>query len=50
MYEDDESMSLVIKNVTSEDAGKYEVIAENELGIDSAEMTLTVKGNLNINF
>lgn len=37
-------MSLVIKNVENTDAGKYIVSAENELGSDSAEMTLKVKG------
>lgn len=44
LYEDDESMSLVIKNVENADAGKYTVSAENELGEDTAEMTLSVKG------
>lgn len=36
-------MSLVIKNVQPEDAGKYEISAENELGSDTSEMNLTVK-------
>lgn len=49
LYEDEESMSLVIKNVQSEDAGKYTFIAENELGSDTAEMNLTVKGKENKN-
>lgn len=44
MYEDEESMSLVIKNVEQADAGKYTVSAENELGADTAEVTLSVKG------
>lgn len=44
LYEDEESMSLVIKNVEKADAGKYTVSAENELGEDSAEVTLSVKG------
>lgn len=44
LYEDEESMSLVIKNVQSSDAGKYTFYAENELGSDTAEMNLTVKG------
>lgn len=49
LYEDDEeSMSLVIKNVQPVDAGAYLVSAENELGSDSAEMTLTVKGEPNL--
>lgn len=36
-------MSLVIKNVTSADAGTYQVTATNELGEDSNEMQLIVK-------
>ncbi|CAG9826987.1 unnamed protein product [Diabrotica balteata] len=43
LYEDEESVSLVIKDVESSDAGKYTFTAENELGIDTAEMNLTVK-------
>lgn len=43
MHEDDESMSLVIKNVTSADAGEYLVVASNELGEDSTTMHLIVK-------
>ncbi|KAL1518226.1 hypothetical protein ABEB36_001883 [Hypothenemus hampei] len=43
LYEDEESMSLVIKDVKSEDAGVYKITAENEMGIDSAEMKLIVK-------
>ncbi|KAF7281172.1 hypothetical protein GWI33_005044 [Rhynchophorus ferrugineus] len=43
LYEDEESMSLVIKDVRSEDAGIYKITAENELGSDSAEMKLIVK-------
>lgn len=43
MYEDEESISLVIKNVEAADAGKYECTAENELGVDKAEMKLVVK-------
>lgn len=42
-------MSLVIKNVENADAGKYTVSAQNELGEDTAEMTLSVKGTLYIN-
>lgn len=49
MYEDAESMSLLIKGVTAEDAGAYTVTATNELGEDSAEMHLTVKSQLLIN-
>ncbi|CAG9132454.1 unnamed protein product [Plutella xylostella] len=43
LYEDEESMSLVIKNVTSADAGVYEVLATNELGTDNTEIKLVVK-------
>lgn len=44
LYEDEESMSLIIKGVTGDDAGKYKVVAKNELGQDSTEMDLLVKG------
>lgn len=44
LYEDDETMSLVIKNVQESDAGVYEIVAENELGVDRTEMNLVVKG------
>lgn len=43
LYEDAESMSLVIKNVQPEDSGIYSVSATNELGEDYTEMNLTVK-------
>ncbi|KAG5881050.1 hypothetical protein JTB14_033964 [Gonioctena quinquepunctata] len=43
LYEDEETVSLVIKDVESSDAGKYTFIADNELGSDTAEMNLTVK-------
>uniref|UniRef100_A0A1B0DPE4 Uncharacterized protein n=1 Tax=Phlebotomus papatasi TaxID=29031 RepID=A0A1B0DPE4_PHLPP len=36
-------MSLVVKNVTTEDAGFYTITAANELGVDTAEMNLIVK-------
>lgn len=49
LYEDEESMSLIIKGVTAEDAGKYIVVAKNELGQDSTEMDLLVKGKLIVN-
>jgi len=45
LFEDQESMTLVIKNVTSEDAGVYKIVAKNDLGEDSTELQLTVKGN-----
>ncbi|XP_041975027.1 obscurin-like isoform X5 [Aricia agestis] len=43
LYEDTESMSLVIKNVTQADAGEYQVTASNELGEDTTTMNLIVK-------
>ncbi|XP_017774924.1 PREDICTED: muscle M-line assembly protein unc-89 isoform X2 [Nicrophorus vespilloides] len=43
LHEDEETMSLVIKNVEAKDAGRYEITAENELGQDIREMHLTVK-------
>lgn len=36
-------MSLIIKNVTSADAGAYEVTASNELGEDTSTVNLVVK-------
>lgn len=44
LYEDEETMSLIIKGVTADDAGKYKVVAKNELGQDSTEMELLVQG------
>lgn len=43
LYEDEESMSLVIKNVTAADAGEYFVTATNELGEDTTTVNLVVK-------
>lgn len=37
-------MSLVIKNVSMDDAGTYAVKATNELGADSGHIQLNVKG------
>lgn len=41
-------MSLIIKDVDASDAGKYTIIAENELGTDTVEMNLTVQGRLSL--
>lgn len=43
LYEDDKSMSLVIKEVIPEDAGIYSATATNELGQDSQVIKLIVK-------
>lgn len=43
LYEDAETMTLVIRNVTQEDAGIYTILAKNELGEDEAEMRLIVR-------
>ncbi|XP_043948228.1 obscurin isoform X2 [Drosophila biarmipes] len=43
MYEDEESMSLVIKNVDTTDAGEYTIEAINELGQDESSISLVVK-------
>lgn len=44
LFEDEDTMTLVIKNVTPEDAGSYKVVASNDLGEDSTEIHLSVKG------
>ncbi|XP_043471828.1 obscurin isoform X4 [Leptopilina heterotoma] len=43
LWEDEESLSLVIKNVTVQDAGTYVIKAKNELGEDSTQIELIVK-------
>ncbi|XP_012273370.1 obscurin isoform X3 [Orussus abietinus] len=43
LWEDEESVSLVIKNVTAQDAGTYTIMAKNELGQDSTQIELIVK-------
>ncbi|XP_034942777.1 obscurin isoform X3 [Chelonus insularis] len=43
LWEDEESLSLVIKNVTIDDAGTYVVRAKNELGEDTTYIELIVK-------
>lgn len=43
LWEDEESMSLVIKNVTAKDAGVYTIRAKNELGEDTTQIELIVK-------
>ena len=43
LWEDEESLSLVIKNVTAQDAGIYKIRAKNELGEDNTQIELIVK-------
>ncbi|KAJ8674084.1 hypothetical protein QAD02_005346, partial [Eretmocerus hayati] len=43
LWEDEESLSLVIKNVTVQDAGVYKIRAKNELGEDNTQIELIVK-------
>uniref|UniRef100_A0A1A9ZZH6 Obscurin n=1 Tax=Glossina pallidipes TaxID=7398 RepID=A0A1A9ZZH6_GLOPL len=43
LYEDDESMSLLIKNANTDDAGIYSFHAVNDLGEDTSEINLTIK-------
>ncbi|XP_047356866.1 obscurin isoform X6 [Vespa velutina] len=43
LWEDEESLSLVIKHVTTKDAGVYTIRAKNELGEDTTEIELIVK-------
>lgn len=43
LYEDAESMSLVIKGVQPEDAGFYSISAKNDLGEDSGVVNLQIK-------
>jgi Immunoglobulin I-set domain len=43
LYEDAETMTLIIKGITQEDSGKYTITATNELGEDSSDMNLIVK-------
>ncbi|XP_067207809.1 obscurin isoform X2 [Linepithema humile] len=43
LWEDEESLSLVIKQVTAKDAGVYTITAKNDLGEDSTQIELIVK-------
>lgn len=44
LYEDEESLTLIIKNVNPRDGGSYKIVAKNELGEDCTELSLVVKG------
>lgn len=46
LHDEEESMSLVIKNLQSEDAGDYKIKAINDLGEDVETVHLTVKGKV----
>jgi len=39
-----EYSTLQVKGTTSKEAGKYKVVAENKVGTDSAEFTVSVMG------
>ncbi|XP_020293629.1 obscurin isoform X3 [Pseudomyrmex gracilis] len=43
LWEDEESLSLVIKQVTAKDGGVYTITAKNELGEDNTQIELIVK-------
>lgn len=43
LFEDSETMTLIIKGVTMEDAGVYSVHAQNDLGEDSIDLRLIVR-------
>lgn len=45
LFADDETFTLVIKNVVKEDGGKYVVKAVNEMGEAQSSCTMTVKCN-----
>lgn len=47
LWEDEESVALVIKNVEERDAGLYSVIATNELGVAECCAKLAIRGELN---
>ena len=44
LFEDSETVALIIKNVTEADAGKIQVVARNELGACTSEADLVIKG------
>lgn len=43
LFADAESMSLIIRNIKAEDAGNYTLKAVNDLGEDTANISLNVK-------
>lgn len=46
LWEDEESVALIIKNVDEKDAGLYSLVARNELGEVNTSANLTIKGEL----
>lgn len=44
LWEDDESVALVIKNVEERDAGLYSVTAINDLGQADSSAKLAIRG------
>lgn len=50
LYEDEETIALVIKNVTLNDRGEYHVIATNLSGVAEETITLDVKGVFLLHF
>lgn len=44
LWEDEESVALIIKNCEEKDAGLYRVVAKNELGEVSCSAKLGIKG------
>ena len=46
LYEDNETVALIIKNVTEADAGKIQVVARNDLGACTSEADLVIKGEM----
>lgn len=44
LYDDKETITLVIKNVNPKDGGFYKIVAKNELGEECTELSLIVKG------
>lgn len=42
----EDSSTFTVKNLTVKDSGVYKVVAENSVGTDSAEFTVSVKGDL----
>lgn len=46
LWEDEESVALVIKNVEERDAGLYRVVATNDLGVADSSAKLAIRGEV----